>query len=240
MIHIDKVGKRYGRQHVLKDINLAIAPGESVAMIGPNGSGKTTLIKSILRLVLPEEGSIAVNGVSIDDGCDYRKHIGYMPQMSRLPEHMRVSQLFEMMKQARKDKSADQLDEELYELFDIASMSDKALGALSGGMRQKVSAALAFLFRPEILILDEPTAALDPIANEALKGKIEKTRNEGRVVLITSHNLSDLEGLIDRVIYMMEGQIHFDLAVKELQDRTKEVSLDKMVVSLLESKNIRA
>jgi len=240
MIHIEKVGKRYGRQQVLQDINLAIAPGESVAMIGPNGSGKTTLIKSILRLALPEEGSIAVNGISIDDGCDYRKHIGYMPQMSRLPEHMRVYQLFDMMKQARQDKAKDELDEELYELFDIASMSDKALGALSGGMRQKVSASLAFLFRPEILVLDEPTAALDPIANEALKSKIRKTRNEGRVVLITSHNLSDLEGLIDRVIYMMEGRIHFDLAVKDIEDRTNESSLDKMVVSLLESKNIKA
>lgn len=238
MIQIEQLDKRYGRQQVLKSVDLTIGMGESVAMIGPNGSGKTTLIKCILRLVIPDSGRITVNGLSIDANCDYRKHIGYMPQMSRLPEHMRVSQLFDMMKQARSVDSASQLDEELFREFDIASMSNKALSALSGGMRQKVSAALAFLFRPEILILDEPTAALDPIANEALKQKIERTRNEGRLVLITSHNLSDLNGLIDRVIYMMDGHVHFDIEIAKLQQSTQEKSLDKMVVALLESENI--
>ncbi len=124
MIRIEQVEKRYGRQHVLKSIDLSIGAGESVAMIGPNGSGKTTLIKSILRLVLPDSGSITVNGLSIDAGCGYRKHIGYMPQMSRLPEYMQVSQLFDMMKRARKDRSEADLDEELVESFDIASMSN--------------------------------------------------------------------------------------------------------------------
>ena len=240
MIRIEQLAKKYGRQEVLKAIDLSIQRGESVAMIGPNGSGKTTLIKSILRLVIPDTGRISVNGIPIDEGCSYRNQIGYMPQMSRLPEHMKVSQCFDMMKRARHDKSAADLDEELYVDFDIASMSDKPLGALSGGMRQKVSASLAFLFRPEILILDEPTAALDPIANEALKRKIDKTREEGRVVLITSHNLSDLDGLIDRVIYMMDGHIEFDHGIKELSDLTNEQSLDKMVVALLESNTASA
>src|SRR5690606_29571789 len=98
MIDIQNLNKNYGKQTVLKDIDLSFQSGQSIALIGPNGSGKTTLIKIILGLVIPDSGNIFVHGKDIRTGPDYRKKIGYMPQMSRFPEQMKVHQLFRLMK----------------------------------------------------------------------------------------------------------------------------------------------
>jgi Cu-processing system ATP-binding protein len=238
MIDIAHLNKKYGSQHVLDNIDLQIGDGECVALIGPNGSGKTTLIKCVLSLVIPNSGDMLIHGLDTKAGSEYRRHIGYMPQISRLPEHMRVDQLFNMMKTARSSDEQQDLDEELYFAFGIQDMEKKNLGELSGGMRQKVSATLAFLFNPSILILDEPTAALDPVANEILKEKILKTSKEGRSVLITSHNLSDLDGLIHRVIYLMEGKILFDHKLDILREITQEKTLGRMVVNMIQKQEV--
>ena len=231
MISIKEISKTFGRQHVLKSINLEFKKGECVALIGPNGSGKTTLIKIILGLLFPTSGHLFVNDVNIEKTVDYRAAIGYMPQMSRLPENMTVAQVFALMKRLRKEVNV--LDTDIYKAFDIDGMSKKALGKLSGGMRQKVSAALAFLFNPDILILDEPTAALDPVSNENLKLKISRVLADGKMVIITSHNLSDLDGIVDRVIYLMDGEVLFDKSIEELRSRTGEEKLNKMIVKSL-------
>src|SRR5690606_23354289 len=138
---------------------------------GPNGCGKTTLIKSILGMVVPDEGEILFNTKPIQKDWLYRKHIGYMPQIGRYPENMSIAQVLDMLKDIR--KTPDQvLDEDLYHSFKLNEILDKRMGTLSGGTRQKVSAQLAFMFNPEVLILDEPTAGLDPLATEILKEKI--------------------------------------------------------------------
>src|SRR5690554_3261389 len=231
MISINQISKTFGRQQVLKSINLEFKKGECVALIGPNGSGKTTLIKIILGLLFPTSGSLSVNGQNIEKNVEYRASIGYMPQMSRLPENMTVAQVFALMKQLRKDVTKH--DTDVYKMFDIDGMSNKALGKLSGGMRQKVSAALAFLFNPDILILDEPTAALDPVSNENLKDKIKQEVADGKMVMITSHNLSDLDGIVSRVVYLMEGEVYFDKTIEELQASTGEERLNRMIVESL-------
>ncbi|NEN23910.1 ABC transporter ATP-binding protein [Cryomorpha ignava] len=231
MISIKDISKTFGKQQALKSINLEFKKGECVALIGPNGSGKTTLIKIILGLLFPTSGNLTVNGVNIEKNVDYRADIGYMPQMSRLPENMTVAQVFALMKRLRKD--VKELDTDIYEAFDIDGMSKKGLGKLSGGMRQKVSAALAFLFNPDILILDEPTAALDPVSNENLKQKISRVLADGKMVIITSHNLSDLDGIVDRVIYLMDGEVYFDKSIDELRSSTGEERLNKMIVKSL-------
>ena len=233
MIKIDRISKSYGKQLVLDSIDLQFGKGESIALTGPNGSGKTTLIKAILSLVFPDSGDILVNDINIRTNASYRKQIGYMPQISRLPEHMKVGQLFAMIGSMRRDVAADRYDKELYHSFGIEKMKQKALGALSGGMRQKVSAALAFLFDPPILILDEPTAALDPVANEHLRQKITKAKDEGKLILITSHVLNDLEGLINRMIFMMEGKVLFQHSIEDLRMETGEQQLNKMIISKL-------
>ena len=234
MITIEGISKTFGKQKVLDNISFDMQRGECIALIGPNGSGKTTLIKSILRLVLPDEGSIVVNGKTVRSHVEYRSHIGYMPQMSRLPENMDVRRLFLMIKDLRQDVDPEDYDMEIYNDFEIDSMARKAMGKLSGGMKQKVSAALAFLFDPDILILDEPTASLDPVSSERLKEKIADGVEKGKLVIITSHNLSDLEGLVSRVVYLMEGRVHFDRSLEELQKQTGATRLNRMIVEMLE------
>jgi len=134
----------------------------------------------------------------------------------------------------RVDVNSDQYDKELYDRFDIVKMEHKTLGTLSGGMRQKVSAALAFLFNPTILILDEPTAALDPAANEFFRQKIISAKQNDKLILITSHILNDLEGLVNKVTFIMEGSIRFNELVSKLFEETGENHLNKMIVSKLQ------
>lgn len=236
MISIKNISKTFGKQEVLKSISIELNKGECVALIGPNGSGKTTLIKLILGLIYPTQGSITVNGELMGKDVSYRSIIGYMPQMSRLPENMTVAQVFALIKRLRSDVQTT--DNSVYKMFDIDGMKGKALGKLSGGMRQKVSAALAFMFNPEILILDEPTAALDPVSNENLKDKIKQEVAAGKIVLITSHNLSDLDGIVRRVVYLMEGEVYFDKSIEELQASTGEERLNRMIVESLKPQTV--
>ncbi|WKV12976.1 ABC transporter ATP-binding protein [Marivirga harenae] len=236
MIKIKDLNKHFAKHKVLNEINLQFNAGECVALIGPNGSGKTTLIKSILALVTIEKGEIHVQNENIRNQSDYRSKIGYMPQINRFPEHMSVQQLFKMMKSIRQDVT--DYDLSLYEAFNIDNMRKKKLGILSGGMRQKVSAALAFLFKPEILILDEPTAGLDPVSNEILKKKLkEAIEKENKLVLITSHILNDLDDIADRVVYLMDGSLYFDKQMTALKEETSESRLNKIIASILNTEN---
>lgn len=240
MIKFEAVSKRYGKQQVLSDINLEFEKGQSIALIGPNGSGKTTLIKSLLGLVIPDEGEIRVEGKSIFQGPDYRKIIGYMPQINRFPEQMKVGQLFQLMLGIRSDVPTKDYDMSLFRDLEIERMVQKSLGALSGGMKQQVSAALAFYFDPEILVLDEPTAALDPISNEVLKSKIRAAKDDGKLIITTSHILSDLEEISNQVVYLQDGRVHFDKSIENLRRETDETRLNKMIVALLQSEKSHA
>ena len=231
MIRIETISKRFKKLQALSQINTEFVKGQAVALIGPNGSGKTTLIKSILGLVKPDSGSIYVDGKSIAEGVDYRHNIGYMPQIGRYPDNMKIGQLFAMLKNLRAGSSAH-LDEELYYQLKLDILLDKPMRTLSGGTRQKVSAALAFLFDPEVLILDEPTAGLDPLSSEILKDKILAEKRKGKLILITSHVLSDLEELVTDVMYLYEGRIIFNKKLEELQQETGEEKLGKAIAVL--------
>jgi Cu-processing system ATP-binding protein len=234
MITINNISKSYPKQKALDSVSLEFLSGQSIALIGPNGSGKTTLIKIILSLVKPDEGDITVLGQDISTSGVYRKDIGYMPQITRFPENMTVRQLFRLVKDLRADISSTSYDLDLYSAYNIESMNAKPLYALSGGMKQKVSAALAFLFDPDILILDEPTAALDPISNERLKEKIRTSYEKEKLVLITSHILSDLDEIVNHVVYLMEGKIAFHKSIEQLRLETDETRLNKIIVTLLQ------
>ncbi len=240
MISIQNISKKYGRQQVLDGIQLDFKAGQSIALIGPNGSGKTTLIKAILGLVIPDSGSIKMQEKDISLSPDYRKNIGYMPQLSRFPEQMKVRQLFSLIKKIRNDVSPHDYDLSLYDDFHIAKMESKSLGALSGGMKQQVSAALAFYFRPQVIILDEPTAGLDPISNEILKDKINEAQTQNRLLITTSHILNDLEEMCNHVVYLMNGKIILDEAMNEIATITGEAKLNKMIVKFLQNRQAHA
>lgn len=231
MIEFRAVYKNFGRLQALSDVSIRFEAGKSYALIGPNGSGKTTLIKSILGMVIPGAGEILVDGKSILHDWKYRDKIGYMPQIGRYPENMRIGQLMDMMRNIRRD--TPNTDEELVEAFGLHKICDKRMHALSGGTRQKVSAALAFLFDAPILILDEPTAGLDPVAVEVLKEKIIKEKSAGKLLIVSSHILSDLDELSTDIVYIFEGRIQYQNSVADLKVQTRETRLGKAIANLI-------
>ena len=235
MIDIQNINKKFGKLAVLQDINLSFQKGQCIALIGPNGCGKTTLIKAILGMVLPDSGLITVNGKSILGEYLYRNDIGYMPQIGRYPDNMTIGQIIDMIKKVRNSDTA--LDEDLIHAFELDKMFDKQMRTLSGGTTQKVSAVLAFLFNPHVLILDEPTAGLDPLASEILKEKIILEKEKGKLILITSHLLSELDDLITEIIFMQEGKVHFHQKIEDLKAPTQEDKISKAIAKILKNKH---
>ena len=232
MIRIEHISKRFRKLQVLENISVSFEKGQVVSLIGPNGSGKTTLIKSILGMVKPDSGKIFVDEQLINGDPSYRSKIGYMPQIGRYPDNMKVGQLFDMLKNIR-NTGSNQTDEALIEKFELEKIFDKPMRTLSGGTRQKVSAAVAFLFNPSILILDEPTAGLDPLASEILKEKIIEEKKKGKLILITSHILSDLDELTTHIMYMQEGKMQFFKDIEALQEETGELRLGKAIARIM-------
>jgi len=235
MIIASNVSKRFGKLNALNDISVTCNRGECIALIGPNGSGKTTFIKCILGMVVPDSGFITFNGKNILHDWQYRDKIGYMPQIGRYPDNMTIGQIISMMKDIRgvRNKTSD---ETLIDAFGLRELSKKRMRTLSGGTRQKVSASLAFLFDPDVLILDEPTAGLDPLASEHLKAKIIEEKKKGKLIMITSHILSELDDLVTQVIYMQEGNLLFHKQWTDLQKDTGEQKLSKAIAAVMKSK----
>jgi len=232
MIRVENISKRFKRLQALDQVSATFERGKIISLIGPNGSGKTKLIKCILGMVRPAKGKILVNERKINGDPSYKKQIGYMPQIGRYPDNMKVGQLFAMMKHIR-NASDDELDTDLITKFNLVSIFDKPMRTLSGGTRQKVSAALAFYFDPEILILDEPTAGLDPLSSETLKDKIIAEKKKNKLILITSHILSDLDDLATDVMYLQDGKLQFFKSIEMLKKETGEAKLGKAIAKIM-------
>ena len=230
MIALDGLRKAYGTRPVLDGVSLALVPGRIAALVGPNGSGQTTLIKLVLGLARPDAGRLLLNGAPVDAEGRYRAHLGYAPQAPRFPANLGVGEVFAMLRALR---PGARLDESLVESFGLRAEWETPIGALSGGWRQKVSLAAAWLFRPDVLILDEPTAGLDPIAAGLLKHALRSARAAGRTILITSHILSELEELADDVAFLCDGRLRFAGPVQALLDETGMRRLEPAIAALL-------
>lgn len=227
--------KRFGQLDVLRGLDLSIEPGRITAIVGPNAAGKTTLIKAILGLVRANRdgGSVEVDGIRVDGGPAYRERIGYMPQAARFPEHLTGREVIRLLVALRGGRVG--LDEELIGRFRLEPSLDKPIRTLSGGTRQKLNAVVAFLFRPSLLVLDEPTAGLDPVAAGLLKDKLLRAPAEGATVLLTSHIMSEVEELAQDLIFLMEGAIAFQGTVKTLLLETGETRLERAIARRLEA-----
>lgn len=236
MIAIKDISKRFGKLQALDKVSLQLNAGNCVALIGPNACGKTTLIKTILGMVMPDEGTVFFDGKDIRNNNAYRQQIGYMPQIGRYPENMTIGQVLNMIKGIR--NNPEMPDMELYERFGIGKMLNKKMRTLSGGTTQKVSATLAFMFHSPVLILDEPTAGLDPVAADLLKLKIIKERDAGKLILITSHLLSELEDLVNEVVFLQEGKLLLHKDTAALKEATGEPTVARSIIHLLKKAEV--
>ncbi|MEW6506825.1 MAG: ABC transporter ATP-binding protein [Bacteroidota bacterium] len=231
MIKIENLRKRFGWLDALINVSMEIESGSITYLVGPNASGKTTLIKSILGLVKPTNGAIFLDGERLNGNFTYREKIGYMPQIASFPENLTVEEIVNMIKNLRENTKT--YDYELIDKFNLQKEFKKRLKNLSGGTRQKVNACIAFLFNPQLLILDEPTAGLDPVSSSLLKDKIIKEHNNGKTIIFTSHILSELEELAEQVVFLLEGQIRFNGTINKLINSTEKQNLERAIASIM-------
>ena len=231
MIEIKKLYKKFGKNEVLKDLDLSINQGGIFAVLGPNGSGKTTLIKSILGMVIPQSGSIKLNGSTIKKDWKYRNEIDYLPQIANFPNNLSVKELIKMIKDLRDSNTNN--EQALIELFRLEPFLDKKLGNLSGGTKQKVNLVLTFMFDSPLVILDEPTTGLDPISLIRLKNLITKEKEKGKTILITSHIMSFVEEVADEIVFLLEGKIYFKGTISELKTKTEQPDFEHAIASIL-------
>ncbi len=231
MIAFKNIKKSFGNLRVLDDINFEVNRGGIIAILGPNGSGKTTLLKILLGMVIPDGGEIHYQEKDISKSYRYRKHIGYLPQIARFPDNLKVREIIHMIGDIRNEQSEP---ESLIHLFGLEKFMDKKLGNLSGGTRQKVNIVLTFMFDTPVIVLDEPTAGLDPVSLIKLKDLVNKARSRGKIILITSHIMSLVEELADEVIFLLEGNIYFKGTISELKSQTSTEDLEHAIASILE------
>lgn len=230
MINIKDLHKSFGKIKVLTGIDLEIKHGGIFAVLGPNGSGKTTLIKCILGMVVPDSGSIEINGASILGKYLYRNDIDYLPQIARFPGNLKVKELIKMIREIR-SKTAD--PNELIQIFGLEAVMNQRLGVLSGGTKQKVNLVLTFMFDSPVIILDEPTTGLDPVSLIQLKKLIEKERGSGKTILITSHIMSFVEEVSDEIVFLLDGKIYFKGTVEEVRKTTGQSDLESAIASIM-------
>jgi Cu-processing system ATP-binding protein len=225
MILIQQLHKSFGKNHVLKGVDIAFSQPGIVAVLGPNGSGKTTLI-----MVLPDSGSIKLQGEDIKGRWLYRNQIAYLPQIARFPENLTVAELLRMVKDLNTGIAHDT---ELIAHFGIQDFLDSRLGNLSGGTRQKVNLVLTFMYDCPIIILDEPTAGLDPVSIVRLKELINQQRSLGKTIIITTHVMSLVEELAEEVLFLLEGQLRFRGSLRQLKEQSGVENVERAIASLL-------
>jgi Cu-processing system ATP-binding protein len=231
MIETIGLTKRFGRLEVLRGVDIRVARGKITGVVGPNGTGKSTFLKILLGLVHATTGEVRIDGVAVGDDERHRAHVGYMPQMGRFPDNLTAREIFATMRELR-GEGVD-VDEELIGAFGLEEQLDKPLRTLSGGTRQKVNACLALLFRPSLVILDEPTVGLDPHASAILKDKLLALRATGVTIVVASHVMSELEELCDDVVCLLDGVAHYSGSVAELRRATRQVNLERAVAALM-------
>lgn len=235
MIQINNLHKKFGKLTVLDGLDLEIKSGGIFAILGPNGSGKTTLIKSVLGMVIPNSGEIKIDDKSVLKQWDYRNQINYLPQIANFPANLTVNELIAMVKNLRPKKANEK---ELISLFDLKPFLDKKLGNLSGGTKQKVNIVLTFMFDSDLIILDEPTTGLDPIALIHLKEIIQQEKEKDKTLLITTHIMSLVEEIADKIVFLLDGKIYFTGSVNQLKTQTNQANLEHAIANLMTRENV--
>jgi len=218
------VSKFYGATRALADVTLDIMPGTIVGVLGPNGSGKTTLMGHLPGLLVPTAGTVETFGrpaTSLDDATLAR--IGYVSQEPRLMDWLTVAESVDFVRAGRPTWD-DALAARLLADFDLDA--DKRVGALSPGLRQRLAILLAVAPEPDLLLLDEPAASLDPVArHDFLLLLMELIQQEGRTILISSHVLSDVEKVVDTVLVINQGRVHCHQPLDNLREAYHRVDL---------------
>lgn len=239
MIETTNLTKRFGDVTAIDGIDLAVEAGSIHGFVGPNGAGKTTAMQLLVGLLSPTEGEAFVSGESAGSLAAKRK-IGYAPQEPAFYESMTGRAYLEYMgRAAGMDADVDERTAEMLEWLDLADAAEQRIGGYSGGMKRRLSLAQAMIHDPELLILDEPTAALDPSGRRTIIESLQDLTEAGMTVFVSSHVLAELEQFIEVVTILHEGELVETGPVDEIQAKyggeafSVETSDNAAVVDLL-------
>jgi Cu-processing system ATP-binding protein len=229
VIEFRSFGKRYGAQTAVESLDLRVDAGEVVALLGPNGSGKTTSLKAAAGLVHPTSGEVLLGEPPLPARRAAARHaLSFLPQRVSFPDTLSGREVLEFYR-ALRGVDHGRVDAAL-RFASLNGSGARPVGTYSGGMMQRLGLAVATLPDAPVLLLDEPTAALDPDGLCAFYGLVTRRRSEGRTVLFTSHQLGDVERLADRFAILVEGRLVASLTARELQDRLAERGLMRLRV----------
>lgn len=207
--------KRFSNITALSNVNLTLERGRIIGLLGPNGSGKTTLIKMMNGLLVPTSGSLEIAGQV--PGADTKKIISYLPERTYLPEWMRVSEAIDFFQDFYEDFDK----RKAYEMLERLHLdSNKRLKSLSKGTKEKVQLILVMSRKADLYCLDEPIGGVDPAARDYILNTIISNYSDNSTVLISTHLISDIENILDEVVFIKDGQLTLHASVDDI--RTKE------------------
>ena len=216
LLEIKNLNKSFGKKEILKDINISLTNGKIIGLLGKNGAGKTTIIKLINDLLTPDSGEIKVNGKKI--GVESKKVISYLPERTYLNKYMKVSEVIDYFKDFYKD-----FDEEKAKklLIDLDLDINEHLSKMSKGMQEKVQLVLVMSRNADLYILDEPLGGVDPATRDYILDTILSNFNENASVIISTHLISDIERILDEVIFVDKGRIILQSDADKLRNKEK-------------------
>jgi len=226
MINTEKLTKKFGNDRGVFDLNLQVEPSSIYGFIGPNGAGKTTTIKLLCGLLKQDSGKAFVDGIEVipSNIAEIKKRIGYMPDITGVYEQMSVWEFLDFYGAAFKipPKSRKKRIEEVLEITNAANMIDYQMTSLSRGMRQRIGLAKTLIHDPAILILDEPAGGLDPNARIEMRQTIERLKELGKTILLSSHILPELSSVCDKIGIIFKGNLLVQGTVKEISQQLQE------------------
>ncbi len=229
-LRVQDLKKGYGKKRVLEGFSLEAQAGTVTAILGSNGSGKSTFMRCLLGLHVFKSGKIEVLGEDVRSGPQYRRHIGYMPQTPSFPENLTVREIAQLVAQVRAVKP----DFSRGGALGVEKFLDQKWKTLSGGMKQKVNAILAVAFNAPMLVLDEPTASLDPASRLHLVDLLKSEKKSGKCILISTHLLGDLWELADQLAFLKDGVVSV-MAAKDISGMGSDIALfERSVAARLE------
>jgi ABC-2 type transport system ATP-binding protein len=207
-LELRNVSKHYGARHALEDVSFALPEGGALGLLGPNGAGKTTALRLLLGFAGPTRGEVRLRGADPRDPRA-RRGVGFLPERVSLPERGTVAGTLALSARLAglRGVARDAAVAEMLEHVGLGERSRDRIGALSKGLRQRVGFAQALIARPAVLLLDEPTSGLDPLGIRDARAWIQRARDDGAAVLISSHVLSEIERTCDRVAILHEGRV---------------------------------
>jgi len=244
IISVNNLDKSYGKHQVLFDFNLKVKRGECLGVVGPNGAGKTTLLECIEGLRKWQKGEIIIEGRTIEENPKYLRSImGVQLQSSSLPDEIKVKEAIELFAVEHNVT----INEKLLDELDVKNLVNQQYGKLSTGQKRRLHLLLAILHDPEIIILDEPTAGLDVNTKYLLYLKINELKESGKTILLTSHDMYEVENLCDRVAFLENGRVGKEITKDSILDQDKQIiviftkkqslkNVDMMYSTLIEEK----